>query len=221
MVVWYITPADIHFLFLEFPPHTAIQVLTASAAELFLRILSVSYKTMPSCWFSPQEYLLGVGLWHFEQLDETVEQWHADGPQQHLEAGLHQLGQALHQAALTAVHLVVRSHHVRNEGVVGWARLLMQETVLDWDLSAYSCIRGLVWHWNVCNSLAKRGCIVWLDAKRLIPKWLGNSICWEDYEIILKTLFLFLNWFCIERFSESTGCIKQLTLKLIRNATKL
>lgn len=64
-------------------------------------------------------YLLGVGLRHFEQLDEAVQQRHADGPQQHLEAGLHQLGQALHQAALTAVHLVVGRHHVRDEGVVG------------------------------------------------------------------------------------------------------
>lgn len=70
-------------------------------------------------------YLLGVGLRHFEQLDEAVQQRHADGPQQHLEAGLHQLGQALHQAALTAVHLVVGRHHVRDEGVVGWACLSM------------------------------------------------------------------------------------------------
>lgn len=55
---------------------------------------------------------------HFEELDEAVQQRHADGTQQHLEAGLHQLGQALHQAALTAVHLILRCHHVRNEGVV-------------------------------------------------------------------------------------------------------
>lgn len=64
-------------------------------------------------------YLLGVGLRHFQQLDEAVQQWHADGPQQHLKAWLHQLGQALHQAALTAVHLVVGRHHIGNKGVVG------------------------------------------------------------------------------------------------------
>jgi len=68
---------------------------------------------------SPAVYLLGVCLGHFEHLDEAVDQWHADGPQQHLKAGLHQLRQALHQAALTAVHLVVGRHHVRDEGVVG------------------------------------------------------------------------------------------------------
>ena len=68
-------------------------------------------------------HLLRVGLRHLEQLDEAVEQRHADGPQQHLEAGLHQLGQALHQAALAAVHLAVRRHHVGDEGVVGRTRL--------------------------------------------------------------------------------------------------
>lgn len=66
---------------------------------------------------------LRVGLGHFEKLDEAVQQRHADGPQQHLEAGLHQLGQTLHEAALAAVRLVVRRHHVRDEGVVRRARL--------------------------------------------------------------------------------------------------
>lgn len=68
---------------------------------------------------SPSLHLLGVGLGHFEELDEAVQQGHANGPQEHLEAGLHQLSQALHQAAITAVHLVVRGHHVRDEGIVG------------------------------------------------------------------------------------------------------
>lgn len=69
--------------------------------------------------FSCKGHLLRVGLRHLQQLDEAVKQRHADGPEQHLEAGLHQLGQALHQAALAAVHLVVRRHHVRDEGIVG------------------------------------------------------------------------------------------------------
>lgn len=71
---------------------------------------------------------LRVGLRLLEQLDEAVQQRQADGPQQHLEAGLHQLRQALHQAALTAIHLVVRRHHVRDEGVVGRARLRAKHT---------------------------------------------------------------------------------------------
>lgn len=66
---------------------------------------------------------LGVGLGHPQQLDEAVQQRHADRPQQHLKAGLHQLGQALHQAAVAAVHLVVGRDHVGNEGVVSRACL--------------------------------------------------------------------------------------------------
>lgn len=77
------------------------------------------YRDQAHCQPRSARYLLRAGLRHFEQLDEAVEQRHADGAQQHLEAGLHQLGQALHQAALTAVHLVVRRHHVGDKGVVG------------------------------------------------------------------------------------------------------
>lgn len=77
-------------------------------------------------------YLLRAGLRHLEQLDEAVEQRHADGAQQHLEAGLHQLGQALHQAALAAVHLVVRRHHVGDEVVIGRAGL--------WTEGSHECV---------------------------------------------------------------------------------
>lgn len=77
-------------------------------------------------------YLLGVGLWHFEQMDESVQQWHTDGPQQHLKAGLHQFCQTLHEAALAAVHFVVGRHHVGDEGVIGWARLWVQRQNCAW-----------------------------------------------------------------------------------------
>lgn len=64
------------------------------------------------------EFSPGVGLAAGEQLSESVQQGHTDGPQQGLEAGLHQLAQTLHQTALTAIHLILRRHHVWNERVI-------------------------------------------------------------------------------------------------------
>lgn len=85
-------------------------------------------------------YLLRVGLRLFEQLDEAVQQRHTDGSEQHLKAGLHQLGQALHQAALTAVHLVVGRHHVRDEGVVGCACLRYRKEMAKRNQYFYNVI---------------------------------------------------------------------------------
>lgn len=64
---------------------------------------------------------------HLQKLNETVHKRQADRPQQELEVGLHELSQALHEAAITAVDLVVRGHHVGDEDVVSSAHLRRQE----------------------------------------------------------------------------------------------
>lgn len=174
--------------------------------------ISENTQKMSSLWCNPPIviHLLGVCLWHFEQLDEAVDQRHADGSQQHLEAGLHQLGQALHQAALTAVHLVVRRHHVRDEGVVGWACLLVRETQF-WKIALRISKHQMtlcmtLWVWcerGVSNILAKCGCIIWkiqdLEIRlNVTQKKKGIKLHWVAFHEICIWLFTFLVLLCFK-----------------------
>lgn len=76
----------------------------------------------------------GAGFTAAQQLCESVQQWHTDGSQQSFKAGLHEFTESLHQTALTTVHFILRSHHVRDERVVSGTRL--EKDTDDTDVSS-------------------------------------------------------------------------------------